>query len=1088
MSRAWGIAVAVLALVLVSGVPTLAQGLSPAAGPGAAGTGLNGTVNASGNPALAFDHTLTARLNVTYPSPQVVSSAQVFTSGNSTGNGTADRPASLDVQNYTVNKGTTETVHNMSVDPGSLLYVSIEDSGPTTFTISDTLGSTWVLERSVNYSSLVQTVVLTAQNIQGITDNITVTIGGTAKLFVNAIDIDNVPSSGAVDAVGTGSTHASGYYVNDTVTTGTANDMVILSGITSDNNSFTPGSAGANIVYENNFTSGGVFDSEVIANRTDASTGAFVISAYGTFSVYGSELAIAVKGCTTCRPPAVPNVAITPTSPTHSLVTWTVLSGITNQTLYWGSVSPPRQHIISLGTSANSYALVGLPYPDFYFAQVADWNSTGEGPLGQVVNSSTYGPILIQNVTQTPGEASIGGVTNYMFLNWSGGFGAYTVTWSNLPGGCSTVNATEISCLPTSGGGQLDHFKVVVSNSTTSATSGGEFYVGSSASNSGTLSIGPKSAGLITPAFWGTNFNFWQGNPENSTLAAWLNASPIKSIRLSLFNTAYETTAPGKGTNWTEILTFCKWVNCNPEMTILGAGQTNTKGNFNTVLQRVQNFSAKTGLSLSNAYFVYGNEPNLWANINGTAYGTNAKLAQPFADGANNLSIEQRVDFPTSTTIGVDMTCQWADMQDFFQDVAVTDGANISYINNQCYTAQGSNTSLDPYNMFQALDYVGTTAINVVMPNELSVLGAYCSAPNCANIRFQQGEGGVGARKTWNPLKLGYYDIPTDAAQAIAAMRYNYTVWRTWDFSSGKGYGAFCDVGLVHFKNTCTLPGQGWAWNGTTVRPAWFDYIDLYNHIGTGASFNVTFSGDPNLMGVYVNHSALSGSMILDNTNLSESAVMTLGTGFGRITHAETIELQYGTTGTPVYTNYTNPTSLTLAPGAVEVVQVTLAGPGSVPSAPTSLHVTGETGTTIGLAWNAPAGPVLNYTVYYGLTCGSLTHPVSTAGTTTSFTLTGLQQNTAYCAAVTAWNSTGQSLKSGTVTATTGVVTPVGPPANTTGIVTPVYVFPISALGILGVTAIIAGIIMIAAFRPQYVPGTVVLVAGVVVAFVSTIH
>jgi glucoamylase len=85
--------------------------------------------------------------------------------------------------------------------------------------------------------------------------------------------------------------------------------------------------------------------------------------------------------------------------------------------------------------------------------------------------------------------------------------------------------------------------------------------------------------------------------------------------------------------------------------------------------------------------------------------------------------------------------------------------------------------------------------------------------------------------------------------------------------------------------------------------------------------------------------------------------------------------------------------------------------PGSVPSAPTGLSVTGKTSSTVSLSWTASSGA----TGYKVLRAGTQ------VGTTTSTTYTdsGLAAGTTYTYTVEAYNSAGTSAPSSAVTATT---------------------------------------------------------------------
>jgi hypothetical protein len=87
-------------------------------------------------------------------------------------------------------------------------------------------------------------------------------------------------------------------------------------------------------------------------------------------------------------------------------------------------------------------------------------------------------------------------------------------------------------------------------------------------------------------------------------------------------------------------------------------------------------------------------------------------------------------------------------------------------------------------------------------------------------------------------------------------------------------------------------------------------------------------------------------------------------------------------------------------------------GGGSAPGAPTGLHSTGTSSSSVSLAWTAPSGTVSGYYVYEN---GSR----ATSVTGTTATITGLAASTTYTFAVSAFNSVGEGPQSGSVQATT---------------------------------------------------------------------
>ena len=91
-----------------------------------------------------------------------------------------------------------------------------------------------------------------------------------------------------------------------------------------------------------------------------------------------------------------------------------------------------------------------------------------------------------------------------------------------------------------------------------------------------------------------------------------------------------------------------------------------------------------------------------------------------------------------------------------------------------------------------------------------------------------------------------------------------------------------------------------------------------------------------------------------------------------------------------------------------------------VPGAPTGLTAVHTSTTSVALTWTNPVGDgLLNDTVYQGTSCGEYTIRNSLGISGSAYTATGLASATAYCFAVSAWNSTGESPLSSTVIDTT---------------------------------------------------------------------
>jgi chitodextrinase len=99
-------------------------------------------------------------------------------------------------------------------------------------------------------------------------------------------------------------------------------------------------------------------------------------------------------------------------------------------------------------------------------------------------------------------------------------------------------------------------------------------------------------------------------------------------------------------------------------------------------------------------------------------------------------------------------------------------------------------------------------------------------------------------------------------------------------------------------------------------------------------------------------------------------------------------------------------------------------GGGTVPGAPSGLNVTGTTNSSISLSWTASSGTVTGYRVYEGTT-------VVSTGTGTTATISSLATCTSHTYFVRAYNSTGESPNSNSVTGTTTGCSGVpGAPSN----------------------------------------------------------
>lgn len=182
-----------------------------------------------------------------------------------------------------------------------------------------------------------------------------------------------------------------------------------------------------------------------------------------------------------------------------------------------------------------------------------------------------------------------------------------------------------------------------------------------------------------------------------------------------------------------------------------------------------------------------------------------------------------------------------------------------------------------------------------------------------------------------------------------------------------------------------------------------------------------------------------------DNAQCTQTVTVVPGTSYTLSAWVRGNYVYLGVTGgssiwTPSATSYTQlsvtftPTSSTVevylhgwyAQGTYYADDISLQGAGGgtgVPGAPTNLAVTGTTSSSIALSWSASSGTVTGYRVYEGST-------VAATVTGTSANITGLAAGSTHTYTVRAYNGSGESPNSNSVTATTGSQGAPGVPGN----------------------------------------------------------
>jgi hypothetical protein len=188
------------------------------------------------------------------------------------------------------------------------------------------------------------------------------------------------------------------------------------------------------------------------------------------------------------------------------------------------------------------------------------------------------------------------------------------------------------------------------------------------------------------------------------------------------------------------------------------------------------------------------------------------------------------------------------------------------------------------------------------------------------------------------------------------------------------------------------------------------------------------------LKGVYYEWDASPGGGLLNGTFYSEPSCSGPWTGANLAATSTNYELTGLSAGELVCAYVTAWNATGQSPASSE----SRAYAASLPLPPRSLNGTGsETG--INLSWLDPAGGgILNLTVYIAPDCLEPFTGISTQGVVQSFAVDYLAPSTAVCVYVTAWNSSGQSGPSVTITVSTTAAPPVNassvPPGGVTEI------------------------------------------------------
>jgi hypothetical protein len=361
--------------------------------------------------------------------------------------------------------------------------------------------------------------------------------------------------------------------------------------------------------------------------------------------------------------------------------------------------------------------------------------------------------------------------------------------------------------------------------------------------------------GAIPSGFWGANLNFYTSpGYANPRLAALVNATPIRFLRLPLFGTYVVNQTV---TNWTQVAEFCYWISCESEMTIGGPGYNASavEGALRGLLD---------GVRFHPTYLVYGNEPNLWPSTTGYDYALDVE----------NFTAEVRSLDPGARVLGAEITGHPGYGTSVIENVTRLDGQNISGFGLQIYPQIDATPTLAHF--MAALQ--SNRSVTAEIADVRAEIRATC--PGCDLPLFIDEFNG-GSDPAYAPERAGEPDVPFIAASVIQAWQANVSRFLIWTLAADTNYK--CDFGLVELQGACLA--------NSPVNPSYYLYSQIFSYFAQGTLYNLSLPASQGLYGV-VNVEGGNLTFLLVNANVTSPATVTLGPGVpsGRCVTEELID------------------------------------------------------------------------------------------------------------------------------------------------------------------------------------------------------
>lgn len=374
--------------------------------------------------------------------------SQVLPTGNHGQGQTALQPDQANVITHNVKECSAVTTcsTNSTAMPAYATIVILIDvlsnKGPSTVAIH---GLTITNETDIVESTTISAFIYAVGNVTSASYVTYVNFSASTTYSIDVIDAGNASLPTFLDAKSSGTVSSGSTSASCTVTTATANDLVISTTAVDGSTSFTAGSGQTNL---DKTVDGATLYGES-SWKVDTTTGSFSMSQTITSHAWAMiSIALKVAGDPSA-PTGLSDSSITTTGVTLS---WSGPKGpIVNDTVLQAAESAgscgsySTKHSTSGDT--HSYAVTGLTSGDVYCFEVEGWNSTGASAA-----SSALTGVQTANDPAAPGSFSCSAVvmsTTSAFCTWTlppGTLSNVTLYRTNSGGACGTYpSANTIS-------------------------------------------------------------------------------------------------------------------------------------------------------------------------------------------------------------------------------------------------------------------------------------------------------------------------------------------------------------------------------------------------------------------------------------------------------------------------------------------------------------------------------------------------------------------------------------------------------------------------------------------------------------------